>query len=367
MSMLIIGLLGSIYYRYQKELMLSTHRLSMQLQSESYIPRLKTWIDTNTTEAFPKDLAYSTALYDAGLHSIASTLVQSPSVIEAGIRKEGSMIHFVIPLASYGVGGRYLVFETEDDGLWFYSFVRNSLLIGGGLFILLVIMGFFLSKLFIRPMKEAVALLDNFIKDTTHELNTPVSIIVNNIEMIDVGRLEESERKKIKRISIAAGTISSIYDDLTYLVLNHDIAVNIEVLDFSGLLKERMEYFKDRCEQKKLIVTQRIDDLVTIDMDKRAAIRLIDNLLSNAIKYNRPGGAITVVLCSSLFSIEDSGIGIDKDKIGRIFERYTRLDNSVGGFGIGLNIVALIAVEYGFEVKVDSAPRKGTKITVLWS
>ena len=367
MSVLILVLMGAIYYRYQKELMLSTHRLSMQLQSESYIPRLKKWIEEGRSRTFPIDLAYATALYGTDSRSIATTLLQAPSVIRQGIRKEGRMIHFVIPLASYGIYGKYLVFETEDDGLWLKAFLQNSLLFGSAIFLLLIAVGFFLSKLFIRPMKEAVQLLDNFIKDTTHELNTPVSIIVNNIEMIDLDSLKESERKKIKRISIAAGTISSIYDDLTYLVLNHDIAVNIETLDFSELIKERMEYFKERCEQKKLSVTGRIDSRVSIDMDKRSAIRLVDNLLSNAIKYNRMGGSIEVVLQNGLFSVGDSGIGIDRDKIDRIFERYLRLDESVGGFGIGLNIVAKIAAEYGFEIEVDSAPRKGTKITVLWS
>jgi len=367
MSVLILVLMDAIYYRYRKELMLSEHRLSMQLQSESYIPRLKKWIEEGEGKTFPIDLAYATALYGADSRSIATTLVQIPSVIRQGIRKEGKMVHFVIPLASYGIHGKYLVFETEDDGLWFKAFLQNSLLFGSAIFLLLIAVGFFLSKLFIRPMKEAVQLLDNFIKDTTHELNTPVSIIMNNVEMIDTDSLKESEKKKIKRISIAAGTISSIYDDLTYLVLNHDIAVKIETLDFSELLRERMEYFRERCEQKKLSVSYVIDDHVSIDMDKRSAIRLIDNLFSNAIKYNRMGGSIEAVLQNRLFSVRDSGIGIDKDKIDRIFERYLRLDDSVGGFGIGLNIVAMIAAEYGFKIEVDSTPRKGTKITVLWS
>ncbi|RLA72177.1 MAG: sensor histidine kinase [Epsilonproteobacteria bacterium] len=367
MSILILALMGTIYYRYQKELMLSTHRLSMQLQSESYMPRLQQWLRSGSWDGFPEDLAYETGLYAEDKSSIESLLRADPRLLEQGIRKEGAYIHFVVPLASYGIYGTYLVFETEDDGLWFREFLQNSLIFGIVIFSVLIVIGFFLSKLFIRPMKEAVVLLDNFIKDTTHELNTPVSTILSNIEMLDTNAINESEVKKIRRISIAARTISTIYDDLTYLVLNHKLAYMNEDIDLSSLLKERLEYFRDRYEQKKLTLHMTIDDIVILHIDKTKAIRLIDNLLSNAIKYNRMGGSITILLKPDRFSIQDTGIGIDKEKIDRIFERYMRADNTVGGFGIGLNIVAMIAKEYEYKIEVESTPRKGTSITVFWS
>ncbi len=367
MSVLILALIGTIYYRYQKELMLSTHRLSMQLQSESYIPRLKNWIRSGAWDGFPEDLAYETGVYAEDKSPIETRLLIRPLSIEQGVRKEGSYIHFVIPLASYGIYGMYLVFETEDDGLWREEFLENTLLFGTMIFAVLFVIGFFLSKLFIKPMREAVDLLDNFIKDTTHELNTPVSTIMANIEMMEPGRLTPRDAKRVKRITIAARTISSIYNDLTYLVLNHDIAVQNEALDLSALLYERLEYFKDRCEQKNLTIIRHIDKKVIINMDKTKALRLIDNLLSNAIKYNRIGGSITITLLSKMLSVKDTGIGIDKAQIDHIFERYMRAEDSVGGFGIGLNIVAMIAKEYAFKIEVDSLPRKGTTITVSWS
>ncbi len=65
-------------------------------------------------------------------------------------------------------------------------------------------------------------------------------------------------------------------------------------------------------------------------------------------------------------SIEDTGIGIEKSKLPRVFERYTRFDTTVGGFGIGLSIVSLIAKEYGLHVTLDSELKKGTKVTITW-
>jgi two-component system, OmpR family, sensor kinase len=101
---------------------------------------------------------------------------------------------------------------------------------------------------------------------------------------------------------------------------------------------------------------------VMIYMDRNKLGRLIDNIISNAIKYNRIGGNIDIVLKEKTLKVSDTGIGIPADKIERIFERYQRANDSVGGFGIGLNIVAMIAKEYDIEIKVDSVINKGTVI-----
>ena len=367
MSAVILLLLATIYYRYQHELMLSTHRLSMQLQSESYIPRLHHWIDAGSSQAFPIDLAYTTALYTNEGFRVEGNLQLPPRSMEQGIRKEGNYIHFVVTLTSYGIEGLSLVFETEDDGLWFRTFLRNIIIVGTLIFSIFIFIGFVLSKLFIRPMKEAVTLLDNFIKDTTHELNTPVSTIMNNIEMLNEQAFAQNQVRKIRRIAIAARTISTIYDDLTYLILHHDVAVADGPLNVTVLLRERLEYFKDRVEQKKLYLDLHLDDEVIQVIDRTKATRIIDNLLSNAVKYNQARGTISIKLNDKFLQVSDTGKGIDKAKVSRIFERYMRADKTVGGFGIGLNIVAMIVKEYGYRVEVQSAPREGTSFTIFWN
>jgi two-component system OmpR family sensor kinase len=258
-----------------------------------------------------------------------------------------------------------LGFETRDDGLWLKAMWVNFLLYGGMLFILLLFLGIVLSRLFIRPMREAVLLLDNFIKDTTHELNTPVSTIVTNIETIDPDVLDEKTRKKIRRVDIAAKTIASIYEDLTYLVLHHKVAAVDELLEVGEIVQERITYFSDHFAQKQLDVRLKLS-ACTVTADRSKIIRIIDNLLSNAVKYNRRGGTIDVLLDERKLQVRDSGKGIDTSKLDQVFERYSRFDKSVGGFGIGLHIVASIVKEYGFKVEVESGPQKGTSITVFW-
>jgi two-component system OmpR family sensor kinase len=368
MSVLILALIGTLYYQFQRAQMLSSHRLAMQLQSETYIPRVKKWLENgHDLKTFPEDIAYKTALYGYDKDLLVGNIRNRTINFNENIALDAPTVHLILPLSPYGLGEYYLVFETPDDKLWQYQTLTHFALFGSLLFFILALIGFGLVRLLLRPMNEAIALLDDFIKDTTHELNTPVSAILTNIESLEESDLPEMVQKKLKRIEIASRTISTLYDDLTYLILNHDQAINNILLNISHLLHERLDYFRHRIEQKKIDLELRITPDIVVIIDQTKAIRLIDNLLSNAIKYNRMGGKITVTLNNEGLCIEDNGIGIPADMIERIFKRYTRADKSVGGFGIGLHIVAMIAKEYGMNIAIESEQHQGTKICVGWS
>jgi two-component system, OmpR family, sensor kinase len=367
MSILILALMATLYYESLKAQMLSSHRLAMQLQSENYVPRLKIWLENgHVLSTFPTDLAYKTALYGYDKDLLVGNLHQQHHDFSENIALHNGYIHLIIALSPYGLGEYYLVFETKDDELWRHQALINSLIFGSALFLLLGLIGFSLSRMFLRPMNEAIALLDDFIKDTTHELNTPVSAILTTLEALQESQFPPSVEKKLKRIEIASRTISTLYDDLTYLILNHNLALRNEPLNLSHLLDERLEYFRHRIEQKKITLRLTSDSESIHLIDKTKATRLIDNLLSNAIKYNRMGGKISITLTKSRLCIEDNGIGIPSEMIDRVFERYTRADKSVGGFGIGLNIVAMIAKEYALKITIESEEKVGTKICVAW-
>ena len=209
-------------------------------------------------------------------------------------------------------------------------------------------------------------LLDRFIKDTTHELNTPISAIITNIEMIDKDVLDEKLARKINRIDIGAKTISNIYEDLTFLTLNNKIISQNEELNLSNIIEQRVEYFKSLATIKKINFILNVEKNIYLNTDIKKISKLIDNLISNAIKYNKIAGIITITLEKNLLSIEDTGKGMSKENLSNLFERYSRFDKSVGGFGIGLNIVSLIAKEYSLDIKVQSQVNKGTKIEVTW-
>jgi two-component system OmpR family sensor kinase len=208
-------------------------------------------------------------------------------------------------------------------------------------------------------------LLDRFIKDTTHELNTPLAAILANIEMMETEGMHPKNQNKLNRINIAAKTVSTLYNDLTYLTLEQEKPNEDVEIDVKHLIKNRAEYFLILAQSKQIAYTFHLQD-VTIVMDKRKLTRVIDNLISNAIKYNKRGGTIGFSLLEGELSIWDTGIGISQESIDFVFDRYSRFNQSEGGFGIGLSIVKKIIDEYSMEIKVQSQQHKGTKMSILW-
>ena len=242
---------------------------------------------------------------------------------------------------------------------------ENIALFGGVAFVLFMLFGLYLAKLFLKPMRDSIVLLDRFIKDTTHELNTPLSAILANIEMMDRSVMVEKNRKKLERINIAAKTVSVLYKDLTYLVLEQEKKNEDERLALKDIIEDRVEYFDVLAKSKQITFVLDLEN-VYLTMDRRKFIRVLDNLLSNAIKYNRRNGKITITLKEGVLSVEDTGRGIARDKIPFMFDRYMRFDKSEGGFGVGLSIVRKIVDEYGFEIDVESEPDRGTRMRITW-
>ena len=282
------------------------------------------------------------------------------------IYEKGDQIQFIKEPESYYLGAKYVVFEITDDGVWFRNFLRKVFIFGIPFFVVVVVVGYFLMRLFLRPMRDMVMLLDRFIKDTTHELNTPISAILANIETIDKDKMDPKNIKKIERVDIAARTISNIYQDLTYLVLNHKIQTVDESVNLYELIKKRCEYFGIIAKSKKVSFELELDKDIFLKIDKNKMTKIIDNLISNAIKYNKIGGKVKIVLKRGYLSVEDTGVGIDKDKLDEIFDRYKRFNKSSGGFGIGLNIVYMIAKEYNLKIGVNSKMGKFTKVEIKW-
>jgi two-component system OmpR family sensor kinase len=346
--------------------MLQSKREFLQNYSKIFIPKLKKLHrNFSKTHIYPTDKRVRTAIYDSDKIKIFSLLKTKPDLEKALYEKNGE-IHFIKEPEEYYLGAKYIVFEIDDDRVWLKEFYKKIIFYGIPMFALIIVVGYFLMRLFLKPMRDSILLLDRFIKDTTHELNTPVSAILANIETIDKKECSEKNIKKINRINIAAKTISNIYQDLTYLVLNHKLQKDDKHINLSSLLKDRCEYFKEIAKSKKINFILDIKDDVKLYIDKNRAAKLIDNLISNAIKYNKINGEIKITLRENYLSVKDTGIGIKNEKLEEIFDRYKRFNDVSGGFGIGLNIVWMIAKEYNLNIKVDSKEGKYTEVRVEW-
>jgi two-component system OmpR family sensor kinase len=354
----------AIFYENAKKHIVNSEFKSLDIEAQHLKNSLRV-LHQNFDDAiiYPRSRNYNSAIFNLDKELIFSTFKKTPK-LKTAINSD--MVYKVYLIKPYYLGAAYLLVGKKRDSSAIALLQKNIIIfmaIGGGLFFIL---GLFLGKLFIKPMKESIQEKNRFIQDATHELNTPISTILANIELIEALNLCDGAKEELKRIEIASKTLSRIYEDLTYINFNHKMYKNIENLNISKLLNERVIYFRYMIEAKRLTLITNIKEGVYIKIDKNDAIRLIDNLISNAIKYNRQRGVIEVGLDRSSFWVRDGGIGIRRKDIKKLFERFKRANSSEGGFGLGLSIVNAIVKEYNFHLKITSEVDIGTEVVVIW-
>ncbi|WP_041672666.1 sensor histidine kinase [Sulfurovum sp. NBC37-1] len=363
---LLITLLSIFYYQSQEKLMFSNQRAELSKYAYIQTRRLKVlhyFFPERTT--YPRDPRFKSAIYDIEYKKIFSLLEDENIHFDEEIYVTNKYIHFVKLLDIYYLGTKYLIIEVPEDTLWKHEAWKQIAMGGVLAFILFMIFGLILARLFLKPMRDSIMLLDRFIKDTTHELNTPLSTILTNVEMMDTDVMVEKNKKKLNRINIAAKTVSQLYKDLTYLTLKQEQKDHREEIELQGLIHDRIEYFTALANTKQLHFELDMENVI-IHADKQKITRVIDNLLSNAIKYNKRGGSIGIKLRIGMIEISDTGVGIDEEKIPFIFDRYMRFNQSEGGFGVGLSIVKKILDEYNIKIEVYSKLNKGTRMVLKW-
>ena len=366
MVIFMLIIIAFYYYQTQEKLMLFNQRATLFKYGYVHAKRLKVlhhFFDER--RKYPRDPRFKSAIFDFDKKTIFSLLDESNVEFDKEICIVGNHIHFLKSLDDFYLGTKYIIIEVEDDGLWRDTIWNNILGYGFLAFILFFLFGLYLAKLFLKPMRDSIMLLDRFIKDTTHELNTPLSAILANIEMMDTDVMMEKNKTKLNRINIAAKTVSTLYKDLTFLTLDKERHNENEYIDVKELIKDRAEYFAVLAQSKK--ITFHFDlQTVIIFMDRQKLMRVIDNLISNAIKYNKRNGLVGFELKQGKLCIWDKGIGISSNILPFIFDRYSRFNKTEGGFGIGLSIVKNIIDEYNMEIKVYSKKNEGTKMVIIW-
>lgn len=222
------------------------------------------------------------------------------------------------------------------------------------LYSLVSLIGIYLAKLFLKPIKEEREKLNNFIRDTSHELNTPITAILMSTEKTQLSE------KQIQRIRLSAKRVSEIYKDLTYIFLEKNDEKRIcETLSLDVFILEQLEYLEPLALKKKIKINSSLEKFEYV-INKDDLIRVINNLISNAIKYNKINGQIDISLRNRVLKISDTGIGIEEEKLKDIYKRYYRATKEQGGFGLGLNIVSHICSNYNIKIDVESEKNKGT-------
>lgn len=269
-------------------------------------------------------------------------------------------------VSKYRDNARYKIFiqDTSLESQMFFLRIKMIAYFLLSLFVVGVV-AYFLVKLSLKPMQQRINALNAFIKDSTHEINTPLSIILMSIETLPLDNLTPAQSQKIERIKLASKSLSHIYKILVAYNFPHSVNHKCENLALHILLQERLEYFSPFFEQKALRVQSTLmPSYIFASAEKMSCV--LDNLLSNAIKYNKKGGEIDIRLKEGVLSISDSGCGMADSQKERIFERYVRCNDYQGGFGIGLTLIKRICDEYGIDIEVQSEQGKGSCFTLIW-
>ena len=216
----------------------------------------------------------------------------------------------------------------------------------------IAVISFLLSLYTLWPLKKALRLNDEFIKDVLHDINTPLSSMVINFKLL---KREFGNNRKIERVESGIETILSMQNNLRAFLDSSKLQK--EELNLKEIIEDRVDYFKKQYPNIKFI--SNIDNL-TYKTNKDAFIRIIDNIISNGAKYNRENGFVKVTLKDNLLIIEDSGVGI-KD-VKRVFQRYYKENER--GIGIGMNIVKKLCDALGIKISIVSKINIGTRVNL---
>ncbi|MFN5346863.1 MAG: sensor histidine kinase, partial [Bacteroidota bacterium] len=222
-------------------------------------------------------------------------------------------------------------------------------------------------------LKDAFQIEKEFISNVSHELQTPISIIQNRLENLMIEH-ELNEEVMIK-LSDSQRTLNRMSKIIKALLLiskiENDQYLKNEKIDLLQLLEEVLEEIEERLMEKDIKIIRQFYENIEINPGNKALLyTMFTNVINNAIKYNKEGGniIITTKTTGNEFTIEikDTGIGMKKEEIPTIFDRFKRLHNSTAeGFGLGLPIVKTIANFHQMKVRVDSEVGVGTSFTFI--
>jgi len=237
---------------------------------------------------------------------------------------QNDLLKILYPKRSY----QALLYSTKISMLW--------------QFLILSLIAIFISLLFsfyvLKPIRKSLELLEVFIKDIIHDLNTPLTSILINLKMMD------RDSEEVKSITNSAKTISMLHHNLdAYL---KEMAFERERFNLKDIINEQVAFFAPMYNYLKWDV--KIEDMI-IKSDKSALSRVIYNLLSNTCRYNTSNGFIEIKIDRDILIISNSSYGIKNPS--RLFERFYK--ESDRGLSIGLHIVDKLCKELDIEKRLE--------------
>jgi len=260
------------------------------------------------------------------------------------------------------LGIKYVVVQSKILFEEITELKRSVMLVMFFGIIIMSLLAVVLSRFFMRPIHQHIKHIEEFIHDTAHELNTPITALSMSVSR--ALKKQTYDEKILKNISISTKQLFDIYSSLTYLNFTSRSKESPHV-NIRPILEKSVAYYKELSQSKGIEITFDVHDF-SFNIDESKLTMLFGNLINNAIKYSMPNSKIEITLEEGVFIIKDYGIGIEEDKIEHIFQKYNRQTEYAGGFGIGLSIVKKICDEYVINLEVSSVKDEGTRFVLTF-
>ena len=214
-----------------------------------------------------------------------------------------------------------------------------------------------------------------FTSDASHELRTPISVILAQGEyLLDIAK-DEKEKELAQTIVDKSKQVSKLVSRLLLLarIDQHRQKFNKEKVDLGVLVDIAVDSMKDLASQKEILLTSNVPEDTFVDADESLLLSAITNLISNGIKYGNESGHVSVSASKNGDKTEiivaDNGVGISEEHIDKIWTRFYRVDDvrndEYGSSGLGLSMVKSIIELHGGEITVKSSPGQGTEFRII--
>jgi len=230
----------------------------------------------------------------------------------------------------------------------------------------------------ITEMRKLETMRKDFVANVSHELKTPLTSIKGFIETLKSGAVEDEQlrNKFLNIIDEETYRLNNLIEDLLILtdIENSKNKIKNEMINPNISINEVIEFLAELAVEKNIQIIDKVNGNLPIIYGNQGWFKqMLINLIDNAIKYTKPNGKIIItaynVSDQLIISIKDTGIGIKKEYLDRLFERFFRVDKArskkVAGTGLGLAIVKHIVIQFNGDIKVKSEIGKGTEFKII--
>lgn len=253
--------------------------------------------------------------------------------------------------------------------------LRNILIVLNGISLLVIpAISWYLAKKSLAPIQLAHEKQKQFVSDASHELRTPITIMIGEIDValkkvrtvIDYQHILKSNKEELARLT-------SLVENLLFLAREDQNSMTTlsDTVDITDLLSELIAQFKPVYTKKHLSVHfQPAEKSIVIKGNTQLIRQLFFNLLDNAITYTDKGEILITLAQEGKYakvSIKDSGVGISQEHRAKLFDRFYRVDSArseTKGYGLGLAICLAIVKRHNGTITFISSPHKGSTFTV---